>query len=255
MLCHLENDVSSGVAVVSLDDVTNQNALSEDLVRDLRSLLEACESDDATRVIVLRANGSMFSVGGNIKQFAKAYDDGTIRSVIINNIGHFNSMVNCLLSLRKVTVAAIHGAVAGGGLSLAAACDIRLCDPETRFVGGFLGLGLPPDTSAGWLFARLVGVDRAKEFFLTNRVLGADEALSWGLVHAIETDVWHAARSLAEQLAQGPVHAYARTKELMSLAATASLEEFRELETKLVLESVNDQEFIDRVLRFRDSRG
>jgi 2-(1,2-epoxy-1,2-dihydrophenyl)acetyl-CoA isomerase len=255
MLCRLENNALTGVAVVSLDDVANQNALSERLVRDLELLLQTCEAESATKVIVLRANGSMFSVGGNIKQFAQAYDEGTLHSMISSNIGHFNSVVSRLLSLRKVTVAALHGAVAGAGLSLAAACDIRLCAPDTRFVGGFLGVGLPPDTSAGWLLTRLVGVDRAKEFFLTNRVLRADEALSWGLVHAIETDVWQAAGSLAEQLARGPVRAYARSKELMSLATTASLEQFREHETKLVLESVDDQEFIDRILSFRDSLG
>lgn len=253
MLCHLESNASTGVAVVSLDDVASQNALSERLVCELESLLRACEFNNAIRVIVLRANGSLFSVGGNIKEFARAYDEGTIRSLVNNNIGHFNSVINCLLSLPKVTIAALHGAVAGGGLSLAAACDIRLCTPSVRFVGGFLGVGLPPDTSAGWLFTRLVGIDRAKEFFLSNRVVHAEEAMSWGLVHAIEADVWQAAESLAEQLARGPVRAYARTKELMSLAVTASLEEFRELETKLILESVEDQEFIDRVLHFRDS--
>ena len=239
---------------MSLDDTANQNALSENLVRDLMSLLQICESDDATKVIVLRSNGLNFSVGGNVKQFAKAYDEDFLRPMIINNIGHFNSVVNYLLSLSKVTIAALHGAVAGGGLSLAAACDIRVCDPETRFVGGFLGLGLPPDTLAGWLLVRMIGVNRAKEFLLTNRILGADEALSWGIVTKIETDVWNAARSLAEELAQGPVRAYARTKALLSLAATSSLEEYGEHETRLVLESVNDQEFIDRILHFRDSR-
>ena len=122
-------------------------------------------------------------------------------------------------------VAAVHGAVAGGGLGLIYVADIVLAAEGTRFTAGFGGLGLSGDGGGTWFLPRLVGMRRAAELYFGRRVLQADEAATWGLITRVvrEKDLTAEAESAARQLAAGPTRALAEIRTLLRRSPDASL--------------------------------
>jgi 2-(1,2-epoxy-1,2-dihydrophenyl)acetyl-CoA isomerase len=127
---------------------------------------------------------------------------------------------------RLDCLAAVNGAAAGAGFSLALSGDYVLAAREAKFVSAYTASGLTPDGSSTYFLAKHVGLLRAKELILTNRVLSAGEAFSWGLVSRVVDagDLKSEARKLATNFAAGPTKAYGGSKRLLLSAYEASLE-------------------------------
>lgn len=240
--CRVDLDRETGVAWVMLAVPERRNAFSSALASALHSALDGVEADDDARAIILAGEGSAFCVGGDLVSFAAALDGGDLVERVTSDMTAFNPLIGRLAAVAVPTVAALHGAVAGGGLSLAAACDLRVCTPTTVFAPGFTGIGLPPDTGASWLLPRLIGLGRAADFFLRNRRLDADEALAIGLVNEITEDVRARAGELARQLAAGPQRALADTKRLLAASFRRTLEEQVDAEAAAVVRALHGPE-------------
>jgi 2-(1,2-epoxy-1,2-dihydrophenyl)acetyl-CoA isomerase len=122
-------------------------------------------------------------------------------------------------------VAAVRGAVAGGGLGLIFVADVVIAAAGTKFAAGFGGLGLSGDGSGTWFLPRLVGARRAAEFYLEQRVLAADEAASWGLITRVvpAAELAAEAERTARQLAAGPTRAWSEIRTLLRRSAETSL--------------------------------
>jgi len=135
-------------------------------------------------------------------------------------------------------IAAVHGSAAGGGYSLALACDIVLAAESARFVSAYTKIGLVPDGGSTYTVPRLVGMRRAIELALLNRPLSADEALDWGLITRVVPDpeLFRTADELAAQLAAGPTQAFGRTKRLLQGTWRESFESQMELESRAISE-------------------
>ena len=112
---------------------------------------------------------------------------------------------------------AVHGAVAGGGLGLVYAADIVLAAESTRFAAGFAGLGLSVDSGGTWFLPRLVGMRRAAELCLSQRVLSAREAAEWGLISRVvrDEDLAAEAEAATRLLAAGPTRALGEIRTLL----------------------------------------
>ncbi len=202
-----------GVAVVTLDDPEVRNAFSHEMALELHRILD--EVAARAGAMVLTATGPAFCVGGDVRSFSERAARGDLLELLVDDMEVFNAAILRLYELPVPTVAAAHGAVAGGGLSLVAACDVRVCDPSTVFVPAFIALGMAPDTGASWLVTRLVGEGRATELFLQNMRLDAERALEWGMVSEVSPDPGGRARELAAALATYPSRAVADTKRLV----------------------------------------
>ena len=131
-----------------------------------------------------------------------------------------------LLVVGDPTVRAVLLRAAGAGLSLVAASDVVVAGESAKFVMAYTGIGLTPDGSSSWFLPRLVGLRRALELTLTNRVLSAAEALDWGVVTMVVPDdqVESEAGSLVARLAAGPTRAFGRAKRLLQESLGSSLE-------------------------------
>jgi 2-(1,2-epoxy-1,2-dihydrophenyl)acetyl-CoA isomerase len=129
-------------------------------------------------------------------------------------------------------VAAVNGTAAGAGVGLVAMADLALCARSAKFNLAYTSVGLTPDGGTTFLLPRTVGHKRAMELLLLNRVLGAEEALSWGLVNEVVADerLLERAVEVAERLAHGPRTAFGATKRLIAHSLGA-------LESQMVLES------------------
>ncbi|MGJ0507467.1 MAG: enoyl-CoA hydratase [Methylocystis sp.] len=183
----LRVDVHQGVARLLIDNGAKRNAFDLDMWRALPPLMAACDSADDVRVVVLSgAPGLPFCSGADISEFSTVRaTSGGGRAYEQANVEAFDAISAC----AKPTIAAISGFCMGGGMGIAAACDLRVAAEGTVFAipAGRLGVGYPP--SAMRYVVTAVGAQRALEMFFTAGRLSAGEALAAGfLSRVIEPD-------------------------------------------------------------------
>ena len=214
-----------GLAILSLDRPDAGNAMNRALAEDLAQAARTLGGDRGLRALLVRANGRVFSVGGGVDDFAAAGAD--LPAYLEGLVALLHDAVARLHALEVPVVAAVRGVAAGGGLSLACACDIVVAGESARFVVAYAGIGLSPDLGASATLPRRLGLARALELALSNRAMGAAEALASGLVGRVvpDAEVEREALELATRLANGPTLAYAAMKRLLREGGGAAFEE------------------------------
>ena len=239
------------VLTITLNRPDVYNAINRAMHEGLAAAL-ADAADAAIRAVVLTGAGRGFCAGQDLREFQEL--PGGVREALEAT---YHPNVRAIRALEKPVLAAINGACAGAGLSLACACDVRVASSEATFVPGFIGIGLVPDAGGTWFIHRLLGFARAFEWMVSNRRLGAAEALDWGLVskeipaadfadRVAERAAWYAAL---------PTRGVAMTKQLFEHAATASLEEQLELEAELQQAATQTADFGEGVQAFLEKRA
>jgi 2-(1,2-epoxy-1,2-dihydrophenyl)acetyl-CoA isomerase len=217
-----------------------------------RLLLDAVREarDPAVRAVVLTGAGRGFCAGQDLAEFGETPDIGAALR------GGYHPVALGIRALEKPVLAAVNGAAAGAGLSLACVCDIRIAADSATFSPGFIRIGLIPDSGGSFFLARLVGPARAFEWMSTGRRLGAEEALGWGLVSEVVPADGLAVRAgaLAAELASLPTRAVAMNKRLFDHAWTATLEEQLELEAQLQTAAARSEDFAEGVAAFKEKR-
>ncbi|HEY7833020.1 MAG TPA: enoyl-CoA hydratase-related protein [Ktedonobacterales bacterium] len=216
-------EMRDGVAHVTLNRPGAGNALNVELARDLEAALRRCREDEAVRAVVLAGAGANFCVGGDLKAFTAA--GVRVADFIGEILTHLHPAVAHIAAMRAPVIAAVHGAAAGGGMSLACACDLIVAAESARFTLAYTRIGLALDGSSSYSLPRLVGQRRALELALTNRTLSAQEALDWGLITAMAPDAALAdeAAALARMLAGGAPLALGAAKRLLRANGDESL--------------------------------
>ena len=227
--------VADGVARITFDRPQAANALDLTLARELEDAANRCSGDPGVRCVLLAGSGDFFCAGGDVVGFAGRGEG--LPAHLSELATHLHVAISRLARMRAPVVAAVHGAAAGAGFSLACASDLVLAAESARFVMAYTGIGLSPDGSGTYFLPRLVGLRRAMELALTNRRLSAREALEWGIVTRVVPDADLAAEAgvLAAGLAAGPTAAFGRTKRLLQGSFTESLETKMELELRALV--------------------
>jgi 2-(1,2-epoxy-1,2-dihydrophenyl)acetyl-CoA isomerase len=186
---HLRVQRHGQVAVITLNRPARLNALSPELITDLREVLRDADGDRGTGAVVLTGEGRAFSSGADLRavpqdaeQFLRDY---------------YHPLVTDLLQLGTPVVAAINGIVVGAAVSLTLACDLRIAAATAVLQMPFVRLGLVPDAGATWLLPRAIGTARAAEMALLGRPVPADQALAWGLVNEVTDPAGLRDRALA----------------------------------------------------------
>jgi 2-(1,2-epoxy-1,2-dihydrophenyl)acetyl-CoA isomerase len=214
-----------------------------------KALKEAADAE--VRAVVLTGAGRGFCVGQDLGELREGDRDiaGLLRA-------RWNRHVLGLRGLEKPVLAAVNGAAAGAGLSLACACDLRVAADSAAFVPAFVNVGLVPDTGGSWLVPRLLGYARAFEWMCSGRKIGADEALAWGLVSEVVAGAGVLSRTQerAAELAALPTRAIAMTKRLFERAAGSSLGDQLELEAQLQVAATRTEDFAEGVAAFLEKR-
>lgn len=232
----VEYDVREHVAEITLNRPDVSNALDLETVRRLHAAVLRAASDDDARVVLLRGEGPRFCAGGDLAAMAAAPDRPGFLATLA---GAAHDAVRALDALPKPVVAAVHGAAAGMGFSLALGSDLVVAGESARFVTAYTTVGLTPDGGLSWLLPRIVGQRRASELILTSRPVGAREAQSLGIVSDITGDegVLAAARAAAGGLAARPAHALGAARKLVRSSWGSSLEEHLDREAATIARS------------------
>ena len=172
-------DRDGAVLTITLNRPDVFNAFNRALHAALRSALEDA-ADPSVRAVVITGAGRGFCAGQDLREFPELR--GSLRDALEET---YHPNIRLIRGLAKPVIAAVNGPAAGAGLSLASACDIRVASSSAALVPGFVGIGLVPDSGGTWFLQRLLGFARAFEWMSSNRKLGADEALAWGLVSEV----------------------------------------------------------------------
>jgi enoyl-CoA hydratase len=191
------------IATVVLNRPEKLNALTKSMWRALGAAIDALSTDDALRCVILRGAGERaFSPGNDIGEFAT---ERANRAQAIDYCRVMHATARTLSACRHPLVAQIHGICVGGGLEIAALCDIRICGESSRFGAPIKNLGLVMAYPEMAPLVRLAGPDVALEILLEGRIFGAAEAKEKRLVTRVVPDAAVAAeaRATAERIAEG----------------------------------------------------
>ncbi len=237
------------VLTITLNRPDVYNAINRALHAALREALEEAADPDV-RAVVITGAGRGFCAGQDLREFQEL---AGIRDALEQT---YHPNIRAIRALEKPVIAAINGPCAGAGLSLACACDVRIASSDASFVPGFIGIGLVPDAGGTWFIHRLLGFSRAFEWMVSNRRLGAEEALIWGLVSEdIPAERFEKRTAeLAEWYAALPTRAVAMTKRLFEHAFSASLEGQLDLEAELQQAATGTEDFTEGVQAFLEKR-
>jgi 2-(1,2-epoxy-1,2-dihydrophenyl)acetyl-CoA isomerase len=220
-------DLTDGVLTLTMNRPEARNAMSDAMTGALAQQLADAELNSAVKVIVLTGAGKGFCAGGDVKGMA-ASGDGTVGDNTIDGAIHRQRLnqrgtAGALYSMPKPTIAALPGAAAGAGLSLALACDMRIMASSAMMTTAFAKVGFSGDYGGTFFMSQLIGTAKARElYFLSDRV-NAEQALDLGLTNWVcEADELAAkANEIALRLASGPTVAYRYMKENFARALSS----------------------------------
>lgn len=252
LLCSVENHV----ATVSFNRPEKRNALGDIVTPALREILLTLEADDDVRVIVLTGVGKAFCAGGDVKGMGQG-PSGPERSLDdkIRELQHRQATLTLRLwELPKPTIAALPGAAAGAGMSIALACDIRIGAPEAFYAPGFAAIGLSGDYGGSWQLTQLVGQAKAKEIYFTGRRIQSEEALALGLLNEVTDDLAARMREIAEQIAGGPPLALRYMKQNINRATTQDLKTCLDWEADRLIRVAQTNDHKEAVRAFVEKR-
>jgi enoyl-CoA hydratase/carnithine racemase len=249
----------SGVAVLTLNRPERMNGWGGGLATTFYSRLDDAQADPDVRAIVVTGNGRAFCAGadmGNLNTISNATVDAAEGTDVSKLVGsrhpHF------LATLRKPVIAAINGACAGMGLTLALVCDVRFAAHGAKFTTSFARRGLIAEYGISWILPRVVGWGAAMDLLLSGRVFLADEAADLGLVKEVVApeDLMPRAIGYAEDIAANCApSSLAVIKRQVYADSMRDVFEASAVAEKLMHESMLRPDFIEGITSFFDKRA
>jgi 2-(1,2-epoxy-1,2-dihydrophenyl)acetyl-CoA isomerase len=223
------------LTVITLDRPDVLNAFDETLTSSLSAAILDTAGDASVRAVVITGAGRAFSAGQDLRDRAMQVESGAELRLGDELRRRYHPLIAAIRQMRKPVVAAVNGVVAGAGLGVAVACDVRVAAASASFRAAWSRIGLVPDAGSAYFLPRIVGWGRAMDMILTGEPVDANDALRIGLVTRVWpdeefADAW---RKYANTLAEGATEAYALSKEGLNAAWDRDFASFLELESSL----------------------
>jgi 2-(1,2-epoxy-1,2-dihydrophenyl)acetyl-CoA isomerase len=215
---------------IALNRTHAYNALNLEMMQRLAEVLAPAAADSAVRGIVITGHGKAFCAGGDLKWIGQQAEPAA--AVLYRLAPQFHLSILEIRRMKKPVIAAINGIAAGGGFSLALACDFRVMAESAVLRQAYTSSGLSIDGGGSFALPRLVGLARAMEIMAFDQPISSARALEWGLVTNVVPDeqVLPEALSMLEQLGRTSLQSFAWSKKLMTASFHNSLETQLELE-------------------------
>jgi 2-(1,2-epoxy-1,2-dihydrophenyl)acetyl-CoA isomerase len=217
---------------IALNRPDAYNALNLEMMNQLRDTLSSAAVDDSVQGVILTGKGKAFCAGGDLKWVSQQAENAGL--VLYQLAPQFHLSIVEIHRMGKPVVAAINGIAAGGGFSLALACDFRLMSQSAVLRQAYTSSGLSMDGGGSFALPRLVGLARAMEILAFDEPISSAKALEWGLVTKVVPDgqVLEEAITMLESLSKSSLHSFAWSKILMTDSFNNTLETQLELERK-----------------------
>lgn len=242
------------VLVLSNNNPAARNALSPAFYAALTTALVQAEADPTVGAVVLTGEGGHFCAGGDLRQLAKR------RELPVEErrakLEGLHDVIRTVRDCRKPVIAAVEGAAAGAGLSLALACDMLVAAKDAVFSVAYVKVGLTPDGGATAFLAEFVSRQVLTELCLTGERISGERLHALGAVNRLAEPGQSLAQALdlAAQVAVGPELAMARIKTLCRQAHANTLEDQLDMEARFMVQSQETEESREGMGAFLDKR-
>ncbi|MFX0070728.1 MAG: enoyl-CoA hydratase/isomerase family protein [Candidatus Hermodarchaeota archaeon] len=250
----LEIEESDDYATIYLNRPDQLNALNYQLAEDFVAAMEKIAKNDRIRCIIITGKGNGFCAGGDLAAFKQSTNPDDF---LYNLATVFHKGIKILKNIDAPSVAAVNGACFGVGLSLACACDLRICSENSKFGVAFTSVGLSPDSSLTFHLPKIVGLPLANEMALLNRVFTAEEAKQYHLVSNIissNKSLLDEARIIAKNLSRGPTKAFGSSKRLFTMSFSNNLDDQLNEEIVNIKKNATSEDFQEGVNSFFEKR-
>jgi len=220
----LRSDLNGSVLILTIDRPP-VNALNHEAIFELQKAFSKAARDPGVRCVVLTGAGRSFCGGHDVTEMLAAQgQDISYREHLLQT---YNPLILQIRQIEKPVLAAINGPVAGAGLGVALACDLRIAADTARFTVGFSGIGLAPDSGVSIFLPALIGLGRATEFAFSNAPISTQQALEWGMVNqVVKLEDLHAhVFMVAGMLSKGPTGAFGLAKRAFNHSMFPNLED------------------------------
>ncbi len=235
------------VLTLTLNRPDRLNVLDEQMCQDLAAAGQAAAADASVRCVVLEGAGRGFCAGGDIAALSRRFDaDADTQLANYRDfVAGYHAAVAPLQGMNKPVLASVHGPAAGGGMSLAMACDMIVAADDAVFSLAYSTLGVSPDGGSTFSLPRIVGMKKAMELAMMGERLDAREALDLGLVNWVVPAAERQAEGvrLAAKLAGRATVALGRTKALLYESSRATLAQQLEAECENFAASTLTEDF------------
>lgn len=249
-------EVRDNVGYVTLNRPEAANAINFDLAKELASVALHCDEDRTVRAVLLTGAGKLFCGGGDLRSFA-AQPPEKLPAHLKEVTLYLHKAIHLFARMNAPVVMAINGNAGGAGMSLALAGDITFAAESAKFTLAYTRVGLTPDGSSTYYLPRLVGVRRAMELALTNRVLTAREAAAMGLITGAvpDAELMDRANAIVSELAHGPTTAFGGVKRLLYASANMTLDAQMEVETEWIADAARSNDAREGIAAFLAKRA
>jgi 2-(1,2-epoxy-1,2-dihydrophenyl)acetyl-CoA isomerase len=247
-------EIADGIARITFNRPKSFNAFGLEMIQFLAETLVALSRDPLVAGVVLTGAGKAFCAGGDLRwvtEFGKSYGEAfhTLAS-------RYHQAILEIRRMPKPVVAAINGLAAGGGFSMALACDFRIMDTSALLRQAYTSNGLSIDGGGTFTLPRLVGLAKALEIVAFDQPIGAEQALAWGLVTEVVPDgkALERAIELVQQIRTGPLSSFAACKQLLTDAYNTAFESQLEKERHLLAWSADHPNGHEGIQAFLEKR-
>ncbi len=247
------------IAWLTLNRPERLNAMSRQLVAELRELFSSLPEDRETRVVVLRGAGRAFCAGLDLKERGNGEE---VESGVPAGLRAQRRISELVLMMRRAPqpiIACVHGAASGGGFALALGADVRIAGESARMNAAFIRIGLSAcDVGVSYFLPRMVGASVAAELLLTGNFIDAARAERVGLVSRVvpDAELETTARALAGDILRNSPLGVKLTKECLNMSLDAgSLEQVIAMEDRNQILCTQSDDFREGVRAFLEKRA
>jgi 2-(1,2-epoxy-1,2-dihydrophenyl)acetyl-CoA isomerase len=247
--------IESGLAHIVFNQPDRGNPVDGDFCREFSFVMAELSEREDVRAVLISARGKLFSVGGDIAAFER--QGAGLPALVKHWTADLHAAIVRMRRMRAPVVAAVHGHVAGGSVSLMAAADLVVIAKSARITSAFAKIGFSPDTGSTATLTARMGPARAKRFFLLSESLDAVAAQSAGLVDLVVDDdrVLAEAERISRELASGPTEAYGGIKRLFLQSPSRSFESQLEDEAQTLAAISRTADAREGIKAFREKRS
>ncbi|MFX0070008.1 MAG: enoyl-CoA hydratase/isomerase family protein [Candidatus Hermodarchaeota archaeon] len=238
-------EIKNNIGIITLIDSENLNPLNLEAGTQILEILESLRNNKEVKCLIITGSGKAFSAGGDIKKFKKSAEDGTAGQVMDDLTKILYKIALVLRLYPKPVIAAVNGWAVGAGMNLALSCDFIIASQYGRFRQSFCKLALIPGFAGTILLSRQLTWQQAVQMSFFGDTYSAEEMKTLGFVNEIvqAEELEEASLKWAEKFANGPLLAFARTKELFFKALSTPLEEHLEYERQMQIKSAESEDY------------
>ena len=239
-------------ATLTLNRPQNMNAMNGMMMKEIADVLESLQGEKEVQVLVIKGEGKAFSAGGDIKAMLDPDSPLDIETVMVD----VSRLAKALYTLPIITIASVHGAAAGLGLSLVLGCDVVIAEENSKLAMNFIGIGLVPDGAGHFFLKERVGIPKAKQLIWSGKVLNGHEALSLGLIDEVTAEgrAYEQAEVTVNKLLASPLKAMIASKQILHTQHVHELERILALESTSQAAMRKSKDHLEGIQAFVEKR-